>query len=132
MRAQREEHGYAVMGVGPAVVRWPDVIGYDRSKPLYAGVTVLLTAMSLLALLGLRCPVRMLPILLVECPWTVIWLSVVALPAVVARASRLIDRPGITTPVTRCGDPRSPPPLLAFAHRRDRGARDERLTGRPC
>jgi hypothetical protein len=77
--------GYAVMGVGLAVVRWPDVIGYDRSTPLYEGVVaVLLTAMSLLAFLGLRYPVRLLPILLFECLWKLIWLSVVALPAVVA------------------------------------------------
>lgn len=77
--------GYAVMGVGLAVVRWPDVIGYDHSMPLYEGVVaVLLTAMSLLAFLGLRCPVRLLPILLFESLWKLIWLSVVALPAVVA------------------------------------------------
>ncbi len=77
--------GYAVMGVGLAVVRWPDVIAYDRSTPLYEGiVAVLLTAMSLLAFLGLRYPVRLLPILLFECLWKLIWLSVVALPAVVA------------------------------------------------
>ncbi len=77
--------GYAFMGVGLAVVRWPDVIAYDRSMPLFEGiVAVLLTAMSLLAFLGLRYPVRLLPILLFECLWKVIWLSVVALPAVVA------------------------------------------------
>ncbi len=77
--------GYAVMGVGLAVVRWPDVIGYDHTMPLYEGVVaVLLTAMSLLAFLGLRYPVRLLPILLFESLWKLIWLSVVALPAVVA------------------------------------------------
>jgi hypothetical protein len=77
--------GYAVMGVGLAVVKWPVVIGYDRSTPLYEGiVAVLLTAMSLLALLGLRYPVRLLPILLFESLWKLIWLSVVALPAFVA------------------------------------------------
>lgn len=77
--------GYAVMGVGLAVVRWPDVIAYDRSTPLYEGiVAVLLTAMSLLAFLGLRYPVRLLPILLFECLWKLIWLSVVAVPAIVA------------------------------------------------
>ncbi len=77
--------GYAVMGVGLAVVKWPIVIGYDHSMPLYEGiVAVLLTAMSLLALLGLRYPVRLLPILLFETLWKVIWLSVVALPAVLA------------------------------------------------
>ncbi len=77
--------GYAVMGVGLAVVKWPDVIAYDHSMPLYEGVVaVLLTAMSLLAFLGLRYPVRLLPILLFESLWKLIWLSVVALPAVAA------------------------------------------------
>ena len=77
--------GYAVMGVGLAVVKWPIVIGYDQSTPLFEGVVaVLLTAMSLLAFLGLRYPVRMLPILLFESLWKVLWLSVVALPAALA------------------------------------------------
>ena len=77
--------GYLVMGVGLAAVKWPLVIGYDRSMPLFEGVVaVLLTAMSLLAFLGLRYPVRLLPILIFECLWKVIWLSVVALPAVTA------------------------------------------------
>jgi hypothetical protein len=77
--------GYAFMGVGLVLVKWPLVIGYDRSTPLFEGiVAVLLTAMSLLAFLGLRYPVRLLPILLFECLWKLIWLSVVALPAVVA------------------------------------------------
>src|SRR3712207_1914782 len=77
--------GYALMGFGLAVVRWPDVIAYDRSMPLYEGVVaVLLTAMSLLALLGLRYPVRLLPVLLFESLWKLIWLGVVALPAALA------------------------------------------------
>ncbi len=77
--------GYLVMGLGLAVVKWPEVIGYDRSTPLHEGVVaVLLTAMSLLAFLGLRYPVRLLPILLFETLWKLIWLSVVALPALVA------------------------------------------------
>ncbi len=77
--------GYLVMGLGLAVVKWPIVIGYDRSTPLFEGVVaVLLTAMSLLAFLGLRYPVRLLPILLFESLWKLIWLGVVALPAVVA------------------------------------------------
>jgi hypothetical protein len=39
--------------------------------------------MSLLAFLGLRYPVRLLPVLQFECLWKLIWLSVVALPAVI-------------------------------------------------
>jgi hypothetical protein len=77
--------GYAVIGVGLAVVKWPLVIGYDRSLPLFEGVVaVLLTAMSLLAFLGLRYPVRLLPLLLFESLWKLIWLAVVALPAGIA------------------------------------------------
>jgi hypothetical protein len=77
--------GYLVMGLGLAVVKWPVVIGYDRSMPLFEGVVaVILTAMSLLAFLGLRYPIRLLPILLFECLWKIIWLGVVALPAVAA------------------------------------------------
>jgi hypothetical protein len=74
--------GYAFMGVGLVVVKWPLVINYRQSTPLYEGVVaVLLTAMSLLAFLGLRYPVRLLPILIFECLWKVIWLGRVALPA---------------------------------------------------
>ncbi len=77
--------GYLLMGLGLAVVKWPVVIGYDRSTPLFEGVVaVILTAMSLLAFLGLRYPIRLLPILLFECLWKIIWLGVVALPVVAA------------------------------------------------
>lgn len=42
----------------------------------------LLTAMSLLALLGLRHPVKLLPVLLFESARKLLWLSLVALPKV--------------------------------------------------
>jgi hypothetical protein len=77
--------GYLVLGLGLAVVKWPAVVSHDTSWPLMEGVVAcLLTAMSLLALLGLRYPVRLLPILLFESLWKLIWLSVVALPKTVA------------------------------------------------
>ena len=47
-------------------------------------VTCLLTAMSLMAFLGLRYPVRMLPILLFEVAWKVLWIAVIAVPHLVA------------------------------------------------
>jgi hypothetical protein len=72
--------GYLFRGVGLALVKWPQ-LGDARSLPLYEGVTLcLLTAMSLLAFLGLRYPVRLLPVLLFETAWKVLWLPLVALP----------------------------------------------------
>ncbi len=72
--------GYALMGVGLALVKWP-LLPDAHTMPLYEGVTLaLLTAMSFLALLGLRYPVKLLPLLLLESAWKLLWLSLVALP----------------------------------------------------
>ena len=72
--------GYLLMGVGLALVKWPLLPG-AASLPLYEGVTLcLLTAMSVLAFLGLRYPVKLLPLLLFESAWKILWLSLVALP----------------------------------------------------
>jgi hypothetical protein len=77
--------GYLVLGAGNAVVRWPALVDHGASLPLLEGVvTCMLTALSLLAFLGLRYPVRMLPVLVFESAWKVIWLSVVALPQLIA------------------------------------------------
>jgi hypothetical protein len=73
--------GYAFMGIGLAVAKWPLLVSHPDPWPLFEGVvTCILTAMSLLALVGLRHPVRLLPILLFECGWKVLWLSLVAAP----------------------------------------------------
>lgn len=72
--------GYLFMGVGLALVKWP-LLPDASTMPLYEGVTLsMLTAMSVLAFLGLRFPVRMLPVLLFESTWKLLWLALVALP----------------------------------------------------
>ena len=72
--------GYLLMGVGLAAEKWPLLLRAD-SMPVFEGVvTCLLAALSLLALLGLRYPVKLLPVLLFESAWKLIWLTVVALP----------------------------------------------------
>jgi hypothetical protein len=72
--------GYLLMGLGLALVKWP-LLADASTMPLYEGVTLcLLTAMSFLAFLGLRYPVKMLPVLLFESAWKLLWLSLVALP----------------------------------------------------
>ena len=77
--------GYAFMAVGLAIVKWPVLIQGVASLPVMEGVvTCLLTAMSLLAFLGLRYPVQMLPIMLFEVIWKVIWIAAVAVPHLIA------------------------------------------------
>ncbi len=72
--------GYLVMGVGLVLVKWP-LVPDAHTMPLYEGVTLcLLTAMSLLALVGAFRPVWMLPVLVLEVLWKAVWLSLVALP----------------------------------------------------
>jgi hypothetical protein len=75
--------GYLLMGVGLALVKWPK-LPHAQTMPLYEGVTLcLLTAMSLLAFLGLRYPVKLLPVLLFEAVWKPLWFGVIALPRAV-------------------------------------------------
>jgi hypothetical protein len=76
--------GYLLMGVGLALVKWP-LLPDAAGLPLYEGVTLcLLTAMSLLAFLGLRYPVTLLPVLLFESAWKLLWLALVALPKAIS------------------------------------------------
>ena len=73
--------GYLLMALGLVITRWPLLIGHDASWPLMDGVVVcMLVALSLLFFLGVRYPVKLIPVLLFEMTWKVIWLSTVALP----------------------------------------------------
>jgi hypothetical protein len=72
--------GYLVMGGGLAVVKWPLLFNHGPWELKEGTVECMLVAMSVLALIGLRYPLRMLPILLFEVAWKLIWLGVVALP----------------------------------------------------
>lgn len=60
---------------------WPMIIDHRLSLPLMTGVGwSMLGAVSILAALGLRYPLQMLPVLLFELIWKVIWLAAFALP----------------------------------------------------
>ena len=79
--------GYVVMGVGLVLVKWPLFWrdGGVAALPVFEGVVAaLLTAMSLLAFLGLRYPLRMVPLLIFESMWKLIWLAAVGVPHLVA------------------------------------------------
>jgi hypothetical protein len=72
--------GYLVMGGGLAIRKWPQLFVHEPWELKEGTVLTMLVAMSVLALLGLRYPQKMLPILLFEVGWKLIWLGVVALP----------------------------------------------------
>ena len=72
--------GYFVMVAGLAITKWPQLVAGGPWELREGTVLTMLVAMSVLALLGLRYPQRMLPILLFEVGWKLTWLGVVALP----------------------------------------------------
>lgn len=69
---------YLLLVVGLGAMILPPLF---RHEPAARGVIPsLLAAVWVLALLGLRHPLRMLPVLMFELAWKVTWLAVVALP----------------------------------------------------
>lgn len=60
---------------------WPMIIEHRLSLPLMTGVGwSMLGAVGVLAAFGLRYPLQMLPVLLFELIWKVIWLTAFAFP----------------------------------------------------
>jgi len=72
---------YLLLVVGLGIEIWPGIIHHAKPWELMQGVVnCVLGAVSALAVLGLRYPVQMLPVLFFELVWKSIWLIVVAAP----------------------------------------------------
>lgn len=72
---------YLVMAFGLGTVIWPLIIDHPSTLPRMTGVAwALLGTIGLLAVLGLRYPLRMIPLLLFELTWKIIWLAAFAAP----------------------------------------------------
>lgn len=72
---------YLLFAVGLAVFIWPGIIRPPADLPhLNAAIRSLLGGLSLLFFLGVRYPLKMLPMLLFELVWKSIWLLAFALP----------------------------------------------------
>ena len=72
---------YLLMAVGIGLTIWPLIISHSSAVPRMTGVAwALLGTIGLLALLGVLYPLQMIPILLFELTWKVIWLTAFALP----------------------------------------------------
>lgn len=72
--------GYLVLFVGLGLSIWPGLIHHEAWTSSRASASCLLAALSLLAGLGLRYPLQMLPLLLFELTWKAIWLLAIGLP----------------------------------------------------
>jgi hypothetical protein len=73
--------GYLFVAAGIAATIWPLLINHPPGWPLMNSVVCsMLAAVSVLAALGIRYPLQMLPVLLFELTWKSIWLIAVALP----------------------------------------------------
>jgi hypothetical protein len=72
---------YLIMSAGLGAFVWPNVIHHTNEFAATHGIQVaLLAGIGLTAALGLRYPLRMLPILLFELTWKAIYLIAFALP----------------------------------------------------
>lgn len=68
-----------VLGVGTMI--WPLLMGSPESVEHFRGVTwCLLSTVALLALLGLRYPLKMLPLLFFELVWKATWIITIGVP----------------------------------------------------
>jgi hypothetical protein len=72
---------YALLAFGLGSTVWPSIVDPSTTWPLKSGVVfAMLGALSLLSILGLRYPLQLLPLLLFEMGWKVIWLLRMAWP----------------------------------------------------
>jgi len=72
---------YLLIAVGLGSMIWPGIIHHAKPWTHMQGVAnALLAALSALALVGVRYPLQMLPLLLFELLWKTIWVLAVGLP----------------------------------------------------
>ncbi len=72
---------YLLIVVGLGLVIWPALLHPVKAWTLWHSVgRSLLAAVTVLAALGIRYPLRLLPLLLFELVWKSIWLAAIALP----------------------------------------------------
>ena len=72
---------YLVLAVGLGLVVWPAVLHHTSDMAVAHGIQAsLLAGLGLIAVLGLRYPVQMVPLLLFEFTWKAVYLLAFALP----------------------------------------------------
>ena len=72
---------YALIAIGLGMQIWPLLFHHRPWEVMHSTAVCLLAALSALALLGVRYPLQMLPLLLFELFWKALWLGAIAYPA---------------------------------------------------
>ena len=67
--------GYLLMAIGTFIVKGPMLLQVSSLPAIEGAQLCILIALALLALLGVRYPIGMLPILMFEVLWKVLWLA---------------------------------------------------------
>ena len=95
--------GYLLLVVGLGTSVWPAMLQHQpwtlTLSPFNGVGNSMLAAMPILALLGIRYPLKMLPLLLFEISWKAIWLAMVAVPLWLSHSP--ID-PNVAQTITAC------------------------------
>jgi hypothetical protein len=72
---------YLIMAIGQGAIQWPLLVHHAAPWSMMSGVAhAMLAALAAVALLGVRYPLKMLPLLFFELAWKALWLGAVALP----------------------------------------------------
>lgn len=72
---------YLLIALGQGANTWPAIVHHARPWDFWHGVAMsFLGALTLLCLLGVRYPVRMMPLLIYEFVWKTIWVLAAWLP----------------------------------------------------
>jgi len=76
---------YLLIGLAEGMQIWPAIVHHAHVWDFWHGVGMsFLGGLTLLCLLGLRYPVRMMPLLIFELTWKVIWILAAWLPLYLA------------------------------------------------
>jgi hypothetical protein len=72
---------YLLMFIGQGSIQWPQLVHPAHVPTFWHGVgSSMLFGMALVSALGIRYPLQMLPVLLFELTWKLIWSLAIALP----------------------------------------------------
>lgn len=92
---------YVILSVGLGLYIWPDVLQHTAQFAGRWGIQAsLLAGIGATALLGLRYPVKMIPLLLFELTWKAVFLTAFALPLWRAHQITSAERADISSVLT--------------------------------